>query len=123
MKLYKAWCKETCHPSYRDKWSPHNPAVGQCLVTALCVQDKYGGDIWSVKVGRNSHFVNVIDGALHDLTISQFFNGQPEWFYPVSYPQILYRNPQKRNREDLLKNKDTKERYLLLKSRLDEGGI
>lgn len=120
MKLHEAWCKETCHPSYRDKWAPYNPAVGQCLVTALCVQDKHGGEIWSVKVGKNSHFVNVINGVLIDLTASQFFNGQSKALSPEDYPRILYHNPKKRSRDDLLKNKDTKERYLLLKSRWED---
>ena len=72
MELRKAWCRETAHPSYQSKWSEDNPSVGQCCVTALVVQDLYGGDIYSCKVGKNSHFVNIINERIVDKTAEQF---------------------------------------------------
>lgn len=100
------WCLETAHPAYQEKWSPENPAAGQCLVTALIVQDIYGGDICSCKVGSNSHFINIIDDKIVDLTAEQFETETP-----------TYRNITKKDRKTLLKNKDTKTRYLYLKEK------
>lgn len=113
MELRKAWCRETAHPSYRHKWSEDNPSVGQCLVTALVVQDKYGGDIYSCKVGSNSHFVNIIDERIIDKTAEQF-GGMGN----IKYISGSFR---KRARTSLLKNRDVKTRYELLKARLEES--
>lgn len=113
MELEKAWCRETAHPSYRDKWSEDNPSVGQCLVTALAIQDKYGGDICSCKVGNNRHFVNIIDERIIDRTADQF-GGTGN----IKYISGSFR---KRTRVSLLKNKDVKSRYELLKARLEEN--
>lgn len=113
MELEKAWCRETAHPSYRDKWSRDNPSVGQCLATALVIQDECGGDIYSCKVGNNSHFINVIDERIIDKTVEQF-GGTDK----VKYISGSFR---KRSRESLLRNKDVKQRYELLKARMEEG--
>lgn len=67
-----AWSKETAHPTSQPKWTKDNPALGQCAVTALLVQDEMGGDIGEIMVGRTRHFFNIIDGKIVDLTSSQF---------------------------------------------------
>ena len=113
MELRKAWCRETAHSSYRDKWSEDNPSAGQCLVTALIVQDQYGGDIYSCKVGNNSHFVNIIDEKIIDRTAEQFGGSSN-----IKYMSGSFR---KRTRVSLLKNKDIKARYELLKARLEDN--
>lgn len=110
MELRKAWCRKTAYPSYQDKWSTDDPSVGQCLVTALIVQDRYGGDIYSCKVGNNSHFVNIIGERIVDKTAEQFGGSSN-----IKYVNGSFR---KRARKSLLKNKDVKARYELLKSRL-----
>ena len=110
MELRNAWCRETAHPSYQDKWSVDNPSAGQCLVTALVIQDEYGGDIYSCKVGNNSHFVNIINERIVDKTAEQF-GGTDK----IKYISGSFR---KRSRESLLKNKDVRQRYELLKSRI-----
>lgn len=112
MELRNAWCRETAHPSYRDKWSEDNPSVGQCCVTALAIQDKYGGDIYSCKVGNNSHFVNIIDERIIDRTAEQFGESSN-----IKYMSGSFR---KRTRVSLLKNNDVKARYELLKAKLEE---
>lgn len=112
MEVRKAWCRETAHPSYQDKWSEDNPSVGQCLVTALVVQDKYGGDIYSCKVGSNSHFINVINERIIDLTAEQFGGSGSVKYIGGSF--------RKRTRTSLLKNKDVKARYELLRARLED---
>ena len=113
MELRDAWCRETAHPSYQDKWSEDNPCIGQCLVTALIIQDKYGGDIYSCKVGRHSHFVNVIDNRIIDKTADQF-GGVTNIKYVVGSFRLKSRN-------DLLKSKHVRQRYELLKERLEEA--
>ena len=70
-----------------SKWTARNPALGQCGVTALVVQDCLGGEImktWVVKpdVGELWHFYNLIDNKPIDFTISQFdepidYNNRP----------------------------------------------
>ena len=106
----KAWCKETAHPAYQEKWSEDNPSAGQCAVTVLAVQDLYGGDIYACKVGRNSHFVNIINDKIVDLTADQFGGAGKIQYIDGSFKL--------RTRESLLKNKDVLERYRLLCSRL-----
>ena len=111
MELSKAWCRETAHPSYQNKWTEDNPSVGQCLVTALVIQEQYGGDIYSCKVGNCSHFINIIDERIVDKTAAQF-GGQDNIKYLVGSFKL-------RTKSSLLKSKGVKERYELLKARLN----
>ena len=111
MELRKAWCAATAHPSYQKDWTENNPSYGQCCVTALVMQDLYGGDIYSCKVGNNSHFVNIINERIVDKTAEQFGGGNK-----IKYVSGSFR---KRTRTSLLKSKDVKERYELLKARLE----
>ena len=112
MKLTQAWCRETAHQSYQKKWTQDNPSCGQCLVTALVIQELYGGDIYSCKVGNNSHFVNIINERIVDETADQF-GGKSK----IKYVNGSFKL---RSRESLLKNKDVQARYELLKERLKE---
>ncbi|HDR6311206.1 TPA: hypothetical protein QCU60_003125 [Bacillus cereus] len=65
--LIKSWSIETS-----SKWTIENPAKGQCGVTALVVQDIYGGKIKKTKVGEGWHFYNCIAGQRFDFTETQF---------------------------------------------------
>lgn len=65
--LKKSWSIETS-----SKWTSENPAKGQCGVTALVVQEIYGGKIKKTKVGEAWHFYNCIDGKVFDFTETQF---------------------------------------------------
>lgn len=105
-----AWCRDTSADP--DKWTPQNPAMGQCAVTALIVQDLIGGELERVDVHVAwtdkpvSHYRNVQpDGTRLDLTFSQF-----EGFGVAT-------NPQARDRWYVLKFQPTAERYKLLKAR------
>ena len=53
-------------------WQEDNPALGQCGVTALVVNDHLGGEILKTKFGDIWHFYNFIDNAPMDFTESQF---------------------------------------------------
>ncbi|RAT07279.1 hypothetical protein A6E27_10125 [Bacillus cereus] len=65
--LIRSWSIETS-----SKWTTENPAKGQCGVTALVVQDIYGGEIKKTKVREAWHFYNFIDGQRFDFTEAQF---------------------------------------------------
>lgn len=65
-----AWSAET---SFADDWDPEHPSVGQCAVTALVIQDFFGGDLLRSEVGGVSHYWNRLpDGSEVDLTRDQF---------------------------------------------------
>ncbi|NMG08230.1 hypothetical protein [Brasilonema sp. UFV-L1] len=53
-------------------WTENNPARGQCNVTALVIQDCFGGKIFKTKVSDKWHFYNSIDGLSYDFTAEQF---------------------------------------------------
>lgn len=111
MDLKHSWCRATAHPSYQKDWTEDNPSYGQCCVTALAMQDLYGGDIYECKVQGKRHYVNITpDGYLHDFTRGQFGEGQ-----------IIYSDMKPRTRKSLLKSKSVKERYELLKMRMEEN--
>ncbi len=65
--LRRCWSRRTS-----SKWSPKNPANGQCSVTALVIQDHFGGQLLKTKVDGQWHFYNEIDGVVYDFTDSQF---------------------------------------------------
>ncbi|WP_020060494.1 YunG family protein [Bacillus sp. 123MFChir2] len=65
--LFQSWSKETS-----TKWTLDNPAKGQCGVTALLINDFFGGEIMKTKVSEGWHFYNRINGKRYDYTASQF---------------------------------------------------
>jgi len=110
--LQKSWSKETSYCP--DDWSNSNSALGQCAVSALVVNDYFGGDIvWAdalLPTGQKiSHYFNFIDGKVVDLTRSQFPEGS-----------IIPEGSEKKKdfsstREFMLSNVNTKRRYEQLK--------
>jgi len=65
------WTKDTTLPKSQEKWSESNKAYGQCAVTALVIQDLFGGKLVSNTDG--SHFWNELpDGSQQDLSRKQF---------------------------------------------------
>ena len=106
--LMGAWTLDTCSPGLRDKWNKENSSLGQCAITALIVNDFFGGKIMRCMASTGSHYYNMLDDELVDLTVEQFLGEIPE-----------YENGEERTREYLLGNEDTKKRYLLLNSNLE----
>ena len=104
-----SWEKETCAPGLRNEWNEKNPSLGQCAITALIVNDIYGGKIMRCMSSTGSHYYNIVDDELVDLTVEQFLGEIPQ-----------YENGEERTREYLLSNEDTKNRYLLLCKKLKE---
>ena len=60
-ELLKIWCADTCAPRMREQWSPENPTLGQCSITAFLVQDLFGGEVYgTLRSGGNYHCYNVV---------------------------------------------------------------
>jgi hypothetical protein len=53
-------------------WLADNPARGQCNVTALLVNDLFGGDMLKTPLPDGDHFYNRIGDARMDFTADQF---------------------------------------------------
>jgi len=74
-----AWGVDICEdPADVPRWSPANPARGQCGPTALVLNDLLGGDLCVAEVHRPDgsrqgfHWWNRLAGVDVDLTLEQF---------------------------------------------------
>lgn len=109
--LKKSWSKETSYTSTQKEWSDKNPAFGHCAVTALIVQDYFGGELLFCK--HHNHYWNRLsDGREIDLTRSQF-----DKTITICLDEI-------KPREYVLESESAKkaatlERYILLKHRIN----
>jgi len=99
--LEHSWSRETS-----SKWTPNSPATGQCSVTALVVQDWYGGSIAKTSIEGAWHFYNIIDGERADFSSDQFSA-------PIHYADM------KSNRTEAFGDA-TEEQYKALAARLRE---
>lgn len=107
--LRKSWSRETSPVNDKNGWTPENPAWGQCAITALIVQDYFGGSLMRAEVGKGSHYWNQLpDGTEIDLTKIQF----PK--------DIIILRGETRTREYVLSYPDTVKRYKLLKQRVEK---
>lgn len=119
--LLASYDAETCYPGDRPRWAPENPALGHCAVTALLVQDVYGGVIVNCTVTQpdastSSHYFNRLPGgAILDFTRSQFPAGS-------TIPEGMEKVPEgyKSGRHYLVASGDTLQRYELLRTRVLE---
>ncbi len=108
--LKKSWSEKTTADPMG--WSPKNPAWGQCAVTALVVQDFFGGKLLRTMVKLKSvphteecsHYWNLLpNGREIDLTREQFPEG------------TIVPNGEPRNRQYVLSFAPTRARYTLLR--------
>lgn len=102
----ETYSRDLCYPKVAQVWSQDNPSWGMCAITALVINDYFGGDIYKIKTNDESHYFNVINGNIVDLTVQQF--GHP----------IKYKNKVKVKREDMLKDQNTEKRYQKLKTEI-----
>lgn len=65
--LHEAWSLESS-----SLWTPECPAKGQCGVTSLVMQERYGGDILKTDIEGSWHYYNRIGGRRIDFTAPQF---------------------------------------------------
>lgn len=109
------WSRDTS--SDPDHWSLGNPALGQCAVTALVVQDEFGGEMLRAMVmpaagtpdGKAvSHYWNrIASDDVVDLTASQF----PGGFRAIT-------TVVERGRDYVLSHPETAARYARLRARV-----
>jgi hypothetical protein len=102
--LRQAWCRETA-----PQWSADNPACGQCDVTSLVIQERFGGEILKTDVGGAIHFYNRIGGDRCDFTASQF----------TTLP--AYRDELSSRDDVLASSPRTRQQYEILLRRFDEA--
>lgn len=112
LKLQKAikrsWGIDTAYKDDILKWSTKNPSTGQCAVTALIIHDYLGGQIYSgVSQDGVVHYWNKVYGLKIDLTRSQFKETK------------IFSNIIKWKAEDLLQTGNVRERYEILRSRIE----
>lgn len=107
--IKRGWSRETAHPTAQKYWTEDKPSLGQCAITALYLNEKYGYSIWETLINnRNRHFFNKDnDGNIIDLTKDQFSPGI----------KIDYENSRQRDPKQLLRSCNS--RYQLFKKNLN----
>lgn len=102
--LVASWSQQTS--SDPDEWTRDNPALGQCAVTSLVVQDYFGGELVRGLVGGVSHYwTRLPSGKDIDLTKEQFGDAQID-------------GQTTRSRDYVLSFPETRRRYLELRRRV-----
>lgn len=99
--LLECYSKDLCYPKVQDDWNDNNKCFGMCAITSLIINDYFGGDICKIHVDEISHYFNLIDDKIIDLTSSQFNH------------EIDYKDYQIMDRQKILTD-----RYNILKARL-----
>lgn len=103
--LLNSYEKELCYETVRENWTEENKTLGMCAITSLIVNDYFKGEIAKIKVDGISHYFNIINDSIVDLTASQFNK------------KIDYKDYKIINREDVL-TEDTNNRYKKLKEKV-----
>jgi len=104
--LYKCFGADTAC----GEWRKEVPALNQCAVAALVVQDMFGGIILRAPMSDgDGHYYNQIDGVKVDPTKSQLF------FVDAT---VDFDKAEQRTRQYILSYPDTMKRYALLLGRL-----
>ena len=103
--LLNSYEKELCYETVRENWTEENKTLGMCAITSLIVNDYFKGEIAKIKVDGISHYFNIINDSIVDLTASQFNK------------KIDYKDYQIINREAMLTD-DTNNRYKKLKEKV-----
>lgn len=103
--LLECYSKDLCYPKVQCDWNENNRCFGMCAITSLIINDYFGGDICKIYVDGISHYFNLIENNIVDLTKDQFNH------------EIDYKDYKIMDREKILTD-DTKNRYITLKARL-----
>lgn len=111
--LLECYCRETVYPSCQKDYNyDFDPTYGQCAITAMIVNDIFGGTIHKIRVkDGGTHYFNKINDLYIDLTSDQFS------LYGID---VIYTDNEEIPREYCGKNKDTANRYEILKKKLYE---
>ena len=103
--LLTLWRPETCTPRMRANWTPENPTLGQCAVTAFLAQDLFGGKVYGIALKDGGwHCFNVVGDCEFDLTSEQFD-------HPLNYAErteqfrdVHFERAEKRERYEMLRH-------------------
>lgn len=108
--LAMSWAQDTAYHKDAPNWTPENPALGQCAITALLYNEFFGGKIYS-GTSKNGivHYWNKKNGIKIDLTKQQFKA-------PLKFNNITFWS-----RDELLKTGNVAERYNIFKQRVMEN--
>ncbi len=106
--LFDCYSKDLCYSKFQDNWTKNNRCMGMCAITSLIVNDYFGGHIAKIYVDGVSHYFNLIENKIIDLTAKQFKH------------EIDYKNYQIIDRLKIL-NDNTNKRYNILKERFMES--
>ena len=104
--LLPLWCAETCAPRMRGRWTPENPTLGQCSITAFLAQDIFGGKVYGVPLKDGGfHCFNVVGGIAFDLTSEQFGDALLNYEdAPEQFREVHFAREEKRLRYELLRD-------------------
>lgn len=103
--LLECYSKDLCYPKVQCDWNENNRCFGMCAITSLIINDYFDGDICKIYVDEISHYFNLIENNIVDLTKDQFNR------------EMDYKDYKIMDREKILTD-DTKNRYITLKARL-----
>ena len=103
--LLECYSKDLCYPKLQNEWNKNNKCFGMCAITSLIVNDYFKGNICKINVNGISHYFNLIENKIIDLTSDQFDC------------DVNYDNYEIVDREKILID-DTLNRYKILKGRL-----
>ena len=103
--LLECYSKDLCYLKVQCDWNENNRCFGMCAITSLIINDYFGGDICKIYVDGISHYFNLIENNIVDLTKDQFNR------------EMDYKDYKIMDREKILTD-DTKNRYITLKARL-----
>lgn len=108
--LAQSWGKDTSYHKDAPNWTPENPALGQCAISALLFNEYFGGKIYSgVSDTGIVHYWNKIYGIKVDLTKQQFPRG------------LKFKNIICWDRNELIATGNVDKRYNLLRQRMLEN--
>ena len=111
--LKASWCRETAYWTDQPYWSEQNKSRGQCTVTVMVINDFFGG---IMERGRSKkynlyHYWNIIENKKVDLTFEQFIGDKDD---------IVFDNIVSKTKDDLMRIRNVRERYKLLRGKVDE---
>lgn len=104
--LVGCYSEDLCYPKVRKEWNNNNKYWGMCAITALIVDDYFNTELGKIAVDGVSHYFNIKDGKIIDLTAKQFGK------------ELDYSNYESVSRGEILLSLDTKKRYEKIKNRI-----
>ena len=108
LSLLNIWCEYSCTPRLRHLWTPDNPTLGQCSITAFLAQDIFGGKVLGLlRPDGNYHCFNQVQNVIFDLTSEQF-----------GEEVLNYEDCEEQSREAHFSRSDKLQRYNYLASEL-----